>query len=213
MKILSTFSAFHSSEDVNVGRSVQFIFWRRREKMIRLEQPALALHSYDIPGYKYKMQFTEFLKEESTINDVIMKIWMAASKTSGNVLKNVVLNVHGSPGTLYVGKTATINRNNVGMMKLLRAGGQKRVGTIWLVACQVAGYHNGIVQLGSFFCAALAKAAGCYVVAADRLQYVNPGLYLRGCPDNCIDRFEGTVYRWDENGNQEVFKPQKQGVL
>jgi len=174
--------------------------------MIRLEQPALALNSYDVPGYKYKMQFTTNLPQTATVYNVVAQILLAIKNAAGNHLENVVINCHGSPGHLYVGENNTIDSQNVGIMKLLKNGGAK-IGTIWLVACEVAGYPKSIVQIGSYFCAELAKAAGCYVVASEQLQYVNPGLYLRLCPDNCIDDYEGVVYRWDANGTQEVFKP------
>ena len=174
--------------------------------MIRLEQPALALHSHDVPGYKYKMQTTVSLPQTATVYNVAAQILLAVKDASENYLENVVINCHGSPGQLHVGTGNTINAQNVGIMKLLKQGAQK-VGTIWIVACEVAGYPKGIVQLGAYFCAELARAAGCFVVASEKTQYVNPGLYLRGCPKNCIDDYEGTVYRYDANGNQEVFKP------
>jgi hypothetical protein len=181
--------------------------------MIRLEQPALALHSHDVPGYKYKMQFTEILPDAASVENVVAKILVAANNTPEQHLKNVVINCHGSWGTLYVGTGHTINTGNLGVMRLLQRTGPK-VDTIWLVACLVAGFNDPQyhrrqlpVKLGAFFCAALAKAAGCYVVAAEKTQYVNPGFYLRLCPKYCIDDFEGPVYRWDRNGAEEVFKP------
>lgn len=174
--------------------------------MIRLEQPALAMHSFDVPGYKYKMQYTVNLPQTATVYNAITTILLYIKKTENKFLENVVINCHGSPGHLYVGENNTINRGNLGIMNLLKSNGQK-VGTLWLVACTIVGYPHSIVQIGSYFCAELARAAGCYVVAAQQFQYVNPGLYLRFCPANCIDDYEGTVYRWDKNGNQEVFKP------
>lgn len=175
--------------------------------MIKLEQPALALHTHDIPGYKYRMQFTKFLASDATVYNVVTEILLAAKQTTDNFLKNVVINTHGSPGTLHIGTGNVINANNLGIMKLLSMGGQK-VGTIWIVACQVAGYSRNIVRLGDYFCSELAKVAGCYVVSADKLQYVNPLVEVFK-PKNCIDNFEGTVYRWDSNGNAEVFKPNR----
>ncbi len=181
--------------------------------MIRLEQPAMVMHSDDVPGYKYKMQFTEMLPDTTTVHHVVAKILVAAQSTPEKCLKNVVINCHGTWGTLYIGNGHTINSQNLGIMRLLQRNGPK-VDTIWLVACLVAGsndsklhYRKLPVKLGAFFCSAMAKAAGCYVVAPEKTQYVNPGFYLRFCPKNCIDEFEGPVYRWDKNGKEEVFKP------
>lgn len=166
-----------------------------------------------MPGYKYKMQFTEILPDAASVENVVAKILVAANGTPEQHLKNVVINCHGSWGTLYVGTGHTINTGNLGVMRLLQRNGP-RVDTILLVACLVAGfndpqYHRGRlpVKLGAFFCATLAKAAGWYVVAAEKTQYVNPGFYLRLCPKYCIGDFEGPVYRWDKNGTEEVFKP------
>lgn len=174
--------------------------------MIKLEQPALALHSFDVPGYKYRMQFTEHLPSNTTVQNVTVKILSYAEQTANNYLRNVVINCHGSPGELHIGAGATINRNNLSLMRLLNFKGQK-VETIWIVACQVAGYHQSIVKLGSYFCSELAKAAGCFVVAADRMQYVNPRFYIPLGLKNHIDNYEGVVYRWDSSGKEEVFKP------
>jgi hypothetical protein len=174
--------------------------------MIRIEQPALALHSHDVPGYKYKMEYTVKLPKDAKIVNIVTTILLHTKIASGNFLKNVVINCHGSPGHLHIGEGNTINSHNVGLMKMLRIGGQK-IGTIWIVACEAAGYPKSIVQIGAYFCAEMARAAGCYVVASNQLQYVNPGFYLRFCPPNCIDNYEGMVYRWDAIGNQETFKP------
>jgi hypothetical protein len=186
--------------------------------MIRLKQPALALHSHDVPGYKYKMRFTEMLDPTATVHVVVGKIIAAAKSVPEGSLKNVVINCHGSPGLLHIGAATTINTGNVSAMGLVRHG--HLVETIWIVACSVAGGHGigyrdrrgryaDIIPgpLGAHFCAELAKAAGCYVVAGERTQFVNPGFYLKFSPDNCIDDYEGRVYRWDANGKEERFKP------
>lgn len=173
--------------------------------MIRIGQPAVALHTHDVPGYKYKMQFTEVLSEDAKVHQVVGKVLVYARK-AGGFLENLVLNSHGSSGTLYIGKGDRLTSGNVDLFKILRAGGRPVVGTIWIVACQVS-RDAGLVGIGDYFCRQFAMAAGSYVVAADRYQYVNPGLYLRGLPDGCIDEFEGNVSRWDPNGNKESFKP------
>jgi hypothetical protein len=181
--------------------------------MIRLAPTSMVLHSHDVPGYKYKMDVTETLGASAHVHQVVAKILVAAQAAPNQTLKNVVINCHGSWGKLHVGSGNTIDSTNVGIMRLLNRNGQK-VETIWLVACLVAGFNDGDyhrrklpVKLGAFFCSALAKAAGCYVVAAEKTQHVNLGFYLRLCPKNCFDDYEGKVFRWDPNGNEQEFKP------
>jgi hypothetical protein len=181
--------------------------------MIRLAPTSLALHSHDVPGYKYKMDLTYTLERFSNVYHVVTRILLAAQQAPNQKLKNVVINCHGLWGQLLVGENNSINTGNVGIMRLLNRSGQK-VETIWIVACLVAGFNDGKyhyrklpVKLGAHFCAEFAKAAGCFVVAPEKTQYVNPGFYLRLCPDNCIDNYEGKVFRWDANGNEQEFKP------
>jgi hypothetical protein len=123
-------------------------------------------------------------------------------------LDNVVINCHGAPGKLLIGEKElifkanntyeSINLSNVGAFSALRQRGS--LGTIWLVACDVAKD-----AAGQNFCANLARTAGCTVVAGNKTQHVNAGFYLQACPDYCIDNYEGTAYRWNENGKQEIY--------
>ena len=75
------------------------------------------------------------------------------------------------------------------------------IGTIWLVACEVAA-QQGVATggAGKTFCAELAKTAGCDVIASAATQYVNVGFYLRGAPWSCIDDYEGLTYRFRRAG-------------
>ncbi|HQU84694.1 MAG TPA: DUF4347 domain-containing protein [Pyrinomonadaceae bacterium] len=173
--------------------------------MISIEQPALAVHSHDVPGYKYKMDYTVKLDASATIETVVMQVLISAKKAGGK-LKNLVINSHGSPGHLYVGENNTINFNNLSRFRVTNIT-QPLIDRIWIVACEVAGYHRQIVNLGFPFCSELAKAAGCEVVASNRSQYVNPGFYLRFCPKNHIDNYEGEVWLWDKNGKRQSFNP------
>lgn len=176
--------------------------------MIRLSDPSLALHSFDVPGYKYRMWQTRKLSKYTNPTDIVNEIMWAIDNSPEMYLDNVVINCHGNPGRLYIGakekylKTSdtdvTINIGNVGVFAPLKKKG--KLGTIWLVACKVAKGADG-----SNFCAEMARAAGCNVVGADKIQRVNFGFYLQSCPDHCIDKFEGTAYRFDADGNKEVY--------
>jgi hypothetical protein len=168
----------------------------------------MALHSFDVPGYKYKMWKTVNMPKYTTVQDVASWILWGINNSPEMYLDNVVINCHGAPGGLILGEKELIFdesnakewmwTGNVGTMSPIRA--KRSLGTIWLVACEVAKGPKG-----KAFCSMLAQTAGCFVVAADKKQRVNGGFYLRSCPDNCIDKFEGTAYRWDAFGNQEVF--------
>ena len=171
--------------------------------MIKLSTPSLALHSFDVPGYKYKLWQTRKLAKKTNVADVVNEILWTIGQTPEQQLDHVVINCHGSPGKLYIGMDnsetdITVNINNLGAFSSLK---NKGLGMIWLVACRVASGADG-----ENFCASLARAAGCYVVGADKKQFVNLGYYLQTCPDHCIDKFEGTAYLFDREGNKSVYK-------
>jgi hypothetical protein len=79
------------------------------------------------------------------------------------------------------------------------------VGTIWLVACEVAKTESGTI--GKEFCSSLSFWSGADVIAGKKKQRVNVGFYLRGLPDNAIDRYEGMVYRFTPDYDYEVWQP------
>lgn len=190
--------------------------------MIRLSEPSMVLHSFDVPGYKYKMWQTIHMPKLTVVTDVVNWILWGINNSPEMYLDNVVINCHGAPGGLVIGekelifnpdkKSEWISSKNVGAFAPVKQRGS--LGTIWIVACEVGSKSkkkkdkNGNefwTSDGQFFCSEFAKAAGCYVVAADKVQRVNAGFYLRSCPDNCIDKFEGTAYRWDPQGNREIY--------
>lgn len=170
--------------------------------MIKLKQPSLALHSCDVPGYKYQMWTTWKMPKAATVKDVIYWILYARDQTPELILNNVVINCHGSDGKLYVGgdKQPTINNYNVSEFSKLKG---KDIGTIWLVACEVA--NSGV---GKYFCQQMAQLAGCTVVAADAKQYVE----VSTCPWGCVDNYEGHTYNWDGSGQKDVVSSNGSGI-
>jgi hypothetical protein len=114
-------------------------------------------------------------------------------------LPNVVINCHGGPGRLFVGgsKSRPIGVGDVGLFGQLRT---KDIGTIWLVGCLVATGANG-----QHFCPQLARATGCFVVAANDSQFVEQRYYRGNCPFGSIDDFEGTAYTFSPSGSKELF--------
>lgn len=175
--------------------------------MIRMKQPSLVLHSCDVPGYKYKMWKTVELSAGATSIDVTNQIHLALNEADDNHLHNVIINCHGSPGFLHVGGDGIgFGTGSVSVLKQLKDIGT--IGTIWLVACNVAKGQQK--DLGRDFCSQLAQNAFCDVVAAEKLQRVNVGFYLRLHPFGCIDKYEGPVYKFFPDGDYEVYKPKSE---
>jgi len=150
--------------------------------MIRLKQPALALHSCDVPGYHYKMQTTWVMHENATARNVAYWIDLAIKNSANQRLENVVINCHGTPGFLHVGGSwKGFGIEGIEYFKQIKG----KVGKIWLVACNVAESHD--------FCTKLAKAADCMVIAGKDVQYVN-GIYDFFRPHFFIDDYETGLY-------------------
>ena len=108
--------------------------------MIRMKQPSLVVHSHDVPGYKYQMKWTWKMLPGTTAGDIVNWVLHANNGQFGarhQRLENIIINCHGSPGSLYVGgvHSADLNIGNVGVFSSLQSCD---IGTIWLVACEVA---------------------------------------------------------------------------
>lgn len=160
--------------------------------MIRLKQPTLVLHSHDAPGYKPKMHISWNLPKGATPHDVVSRILDGQDYSPD--LQNVVINSHGSSGKIWAGglNRLSIKRSNVDLFGLLR---NKITCTIWIFGCEVAKGAKG-----SNFCANMAKAASCNVIASDIVQLA-PGI---SHPYGYIDYYEGTVYRWNPSGTLSI---------
>ena len=166
--------------------------------MISLKQPALALHSVDVPGFRYQMKTTWNMPTGASPSDVVFWISHMVDRSPDLWLRNVVINCHGLPGQLFVGgkNSSPIALKDLGLFAKLRT---KDIGTIWLVGCLVATGANGL-----HFCSQLAITVGCDVVGANDSQFVERR-YVRGnCPFGTIDDFEGTAYRFSPSGSKEV---------
>jgi hypothetical protein len=163
--------------------------------MIKMEQPSLALHSHNVPGYKYKMWATYTTPKTLPISTLVSWIEWAIDHSPDDNLSNVIINCHGSPGYLHI--ATGIGVHDLEPFKRLRQ--KQSIGRIWIVACEV---HKTTSKLGSDFCTALARAAAVSVVAADALQYVNES----SLPDGYIDDYEGNVYAYDGSGSKSLSK-------
>src|SRR5262245_6620982 len=168
--------------------------------MIQLKPPSVVLHSHDVPGYRYKMQVSVSLLKGASPRDVVNGIIDAYDYAPE--LRNVVINAHGARAKIKVGglNRLGINICNVDLFSQLA---DKKIGTIWIVACEVA---KG--AFGKDFCARMAKASGCNVVASDYEQYVE----TPSVPFGCIDFYEGSVFRWDSSGSMTTSTSNGAGI-
>lgn len=169
--------------------------------MIKIKQPALALHSCDIQGVSplYRMQTTWMMPAGAHAASVVFWISRAVDRSQELELANVVINCHGFQGQLDVGgrNSPSITLKDVGQFAPLRT---KDIGTIWLLACDVAGG-----TAGQLFRRQLAMAAGCFVVAGDEDQCAENTAWNANALVGMIDDFEGTAWLFSPSGSKSVF--------
>ncbi len=167
-------------------------------------QPSLVLHSCDVPGYKYQMWKSWMMPEGATAHNVVFWINTALESSPELMLKNVIINCHGTPGFLHVGGAwKGFGEDGLEPFKTLR---HKDIGTIWIVACRVAGSDDG-GDLGKSFCSALAKAVGCRVIASEDFQHVDFVFEWISSPFGTIDDYEPPVYEFSPAGGWVPWVP------
>ena len=169
---------------------------------IKVEQPAMALNSADVPGAKYEMWNTWTVDPKDNSDKIAGWIAKVATGAPGGRLRFVLWNCHGfyAGGKLKTGgyglKMGTgIYRADIRKFKAL----QGLVDNIWITACGAARISPADWKGdgdGNVFCSDLAKASGAYVVAATTHQ--DGDLILR---KNYIDNFEGLVLQYGPMGN------------
>ena len=161
--------------------------------MIAIPQPAMALNSEDAPGPHYKMWNTwEIPRSED--QDHILKWTAAVAKAApGGKLKALIINCHGSPASLGLGK-------GIGWGQLsLFSNIAGLVDEIYIVACKVVSFTGA--KDGILFCSAMAKTAKAYVYASNESQTTGLWPYI---PYGKIDGFEGKVWKWHPDGSNEL---------
>ena len=175
--------------------------------MIKLRQPSLVLHSCDVPGYKYIMSTSWVMSRGATAGNVVSWINMAIQSSPELYLNNVVINCHGSPGAIHVGGCGdggrAIYAGHTGVFKGVKRGS---LGTIYIVACEVSQDPDGN-DWGTEFCRQLAINAGCFVVAANKIQSVDWWFDNINHPYGCIDDYEGVVSEFSPSGSHKPWNP------
>lgn len=170
---------------------------------IKVEQPAMALNSSDVPGAKYEMWNTWEVTPEHDVDHLTGWIAKVAAAAPGGRLRMVILNCHGfynttkRSGTGGYGLSMGTGIRKADLSKFSALKGL--VDNIWITACGAARISpadwtgNGD---GNVFCSEMAKQSGAYVVAATTHQDGDSVL-----PKNHIDNFEGLVLKYGPMGN------------
>jgi hypothetical protein len=129
----------------------------------------------------------------ATVDQIIQLICNYAQQGQGIVIKNLVLNCHGSPGYLRMGQG--IGWQDVESFTQIRGLVEK----IWIHACRIAGRDQVFGErVGDHYCSSLARAARCYVVASTEIQASTRN---HTYPYGQIDTFEGLALTWNPEGN------------
>jgi hypothetical protein len=160
--------------------------------MFSIRQPSAALNSTDL-NFSITMKYTYRLPRTASRDEVIDCVIDAADQEPDRLLRNVVINSHGWPGYIAIGREG-FGRSSVSYFESW-AG---RVHKIWVVACYVAEMRVPNTGLdGNLFCSELARAARCYVLAPTETQLNRAGLY----PPNQLPNYEGLLMGYGPNGN------------
>ena len=176
--------------------------------MIKMNAPSLALNSDDVPGPKYIMWQSFDVPRGSeaqwTVQQIINSDVMARAYQN-SPLQNVVINCHGDDGSLAIGGRGTGGGHiNISNVAAFAAPHGRNIGTIWLVACDIAQ-----TRYGRDFCQAMSVYSGSQVVGADVEQDVGVwgGYRLLAGLHGQIDEFEGVVYSFTPVGGTRVIDP------
>lgn len=179
----------------------------------------MALHSHDVPSFKFKMWNTWTVEEKSSLAHMIDWVAFVAKTAPGGKLKNVVINCHGFYGIgsdtpLICTKNGKIGTGGFGLAIGAGITGHDcekftpwkgLVDHIWITACGVARITtSGAIGQGdgNLFCSALAKSSGAYVYTPVVMQ--QGVLFL---PFGYIDDYEGLLLRYEpKNGSVDYSK-------
>src|SRR6266567_640731 len=115
--------------------------------MIKMESPSFAFNSVDVPSPKYRMWESMTGNKGMTaamLVDKILEVNRLAWENEQSPLKNIIINSHGldGGGRIFIGGDGEIGIAMYSVGAFLRLKG-KRLGTIWLVACQAAAGARG----------------------------------------------------------------------
>ncbi len=176
--------------------------------MIIMQEPSFAFNSVDVPGPDYRMWHTEDGDQGTSVADLASEIEEATRRAweqKQTNLRNIVINSHGSQGSISIGGLGqpVLDISGISQFSFLK-NSQHLTGTIWIVACLAAAGSSG-----KHFCSTLAQVSGYQVVAADECQEVTrwDNYRLKTRFQHQIDDFEGTVYGFYAGGGWREIDP------
>ena len=165
--------------------------------MITLEGPHMGLNDPRTTN-QVRMWNTWNVTTTETVAHMLSWVAQVARSAPGGKLRNLVFRCHGGPASLQMG--AGINRSHTAQFRAWRG----LVDKIWMSACLVGrvvpgtgGNPGPASGDGNMFCAEIARAAHCHVVASTELQVIGTNRIL---PYGCLDTFEGLVQSWSPSG-------------
>jgi hypothetical protein len=160
--------------------------------MITLDAPHMGLNDARAP-VRTRMWNTWEVPASTSRAHLIDWVAKVADNAPGGKIKNLVFNCHGAPGYLQMGEG--IQRPHLTAFARWR----QKIEKIWIRACNVAFISGGsdANRDGNMFCAELARAAQCYVVASTELQAEYGGRVL---PYGQLDTYEGLVLSYGPQG-------------
>ena len=156
--------------------------------MISLTAPHAALN--DPRQHKrFRMRYSYIVGVNESVESMARRLEHAASLTNHGVLANVVICAHGRPDSIQLG--AGVRPGTVGDFRILNGLVRK----IWITSCRAASTSTP----GHSVPARLARAVGCYVVAATETQLSRriPGWTA---PYGMIGDYEGLVLTFGPTG-------------
>jgi len=156
--------------------------------MITISPPHAALN--DPRQHKrFRMRYSYVVGATESVAAMAERLRHAASLTPRGILANVVICAHGSPDSVQLG--AGLTRGNVAGFGVLRG----KVRKIWVTSCQTASTSTA----GRSLPANLARAVGCYVVAATETQ-LSAVVSGWNAPYGMIGDYEGLVLTFGPTG-------------
>jgi hypothetical protein len=178
---------------------------------IVVPQPSMVVHSHDVPGWKYAMYNSWFLKADEDMQHIADWTTSVAQGAPGGRLRCLIFNCHGSCGSAKLSNNARLNESVAGKFAQMKG----RVNHIIIVACTVIGANAGSNATfwsdpGVKLCYALARNTGARVYASNEYQSVNLfGTLFGGTGD--IDEFEGSILHMTPSG-QSSWLPSNQSL-
>ncbi|MEI7895840.1 MAG: hypothetical protein WCJ26_02295 [bacterium] len=161
--------------------------------MITLDSPHMGVNDSRAPA-TVRMWNTWNINSDETPDHLTRWIAAVADSAPGGKIKDLVFSCHGNASYLQMGQGIDLRHAPL----FGRLAG--KVDKIWFRACLVAAIQtpgSPTTGDGNLFCAAIARAAQCYVVASTELQVAVTNRVL---PYGKLDSFEGLVLSYGPEG-------------